>query len=67
MPYVEIEDEIYNGLEDDFKSKLKVYQPEDVTGLKDKANTILSEKKALEVELAQAKADLTCSHNALVA
>jgi len=58
MPYVEISEEIYDGLDDDFKAKLTIYQPEDVSGLKEKANTILGEKKSLEVDLAQARADL---------
>ena len=56
MPYVNISQDIYDGLEDDFKSKLEIYKPEDTTKLKENANKILSEKKSLEVDLAQYKA-----------
>ena len=58
MPYVEIDQEIYDSLEPEFKGKLKLYTPEDTTGLKDKANALLSEKKTLELSLAQSNADL---------
>jgi SMC interacting uncharacterized protein involved in chromosome segregation len=55
--YIEISDDVYNGFDDELKSKLKEYKPEDVTGIKDKANTLLSEKKALEADLAEIKAE----------
>lgn len=56
MPYIKVSEEQLKEFDPD--GKLELYTPEDTTGLKDKANTILGEKKALELELAQAKTDL---------
>jgi len=56
MPYIEVTDEQLR--EFDPEGKLKIYEPEDVTGLKNTANALLGEKKALEAKLAQQDADL---------
>lgn len=58
MPIYDIPQDILDSLADDAKTKLKEYKPEDVTGLKENANRILSEKKELEAKYAQAVADL---------
>jgi HD-GYP domain-containing protein (c-di-GMP phosphodiesterase class II) len=57
MAYVEIDDDLYNSFDDEVKSKLKPYQPEDVSALKENANKILQEKKALEAKYAEAQAE----------
>ena len=57
MAYVEIDDDLYNGFDDELKSKLKPYQPEDVSSLKEHANKLLQEKKALEAKFAEAQAE----------
>lgn len=56
MPYVEIDEALLKEL--DPEGKLKIYEPEDVSGLKNTANALLGEKKALEAKLAQQDADL---------
>lgn len=56
--YIEIDDDIYNGFDDDLKAKLKEYKPEDVTGIKNKANDLLSEVKELKAELASKDAEV---------
>ncbi len=56
--YIEIEDDVYNGFDDDLKGKLKPYKPEDTSGLKNKANELLNEKKALEAQLAESQAEI---------
>lgn len=57
MPYFEISEDELNALPDEVKTKFKSYTPEDVTGLKSKANDLLGEKKALDAALAEAKAE----------
>lgn len=56
--YIEIDDDLYNGFDDELKGQLKPYEPEDTSGLKDKANQLLSEKKTLEAQVAEAQADI---------
>lgn len=56
MPYIEVTDEQLKQFDPD--GKLSIYTPEDTTGLKDKANALLGEKKSLELELVKANADL---------
>lgn len=59
MPYIEVTEEQLK--EFDPEGKLKIYKPEDVSGLKENANSLLREKKTLESDLAAAKADLAAA------
>lgn len=45
MPHFEISEETYNQLDEETRSKFNAYEPEDVEGLKTKANQLLSERK----------------------
>jgi hypothetical protein len=62
MPYIEVSEEQLKAFDPD--GKLKIYEPEDTDGLKKKANDLLGEKKALESELLQSKADLKLAKSA---
>ena len=53
MPIFEIDDETIESLGDEIKAKLSPYTPEDTTGLKDKANKLLKEKKDLQAQIRQ--------------
>jgi hypothetical protein len=53
MPIFEVDDEFLNTLDDSVKSSLKPYEPEDVTGLKNKANQLLAENKSYKAKLAE--------------
>lgn len=55
MPIFEIDEELLNVIPEDAKAKLKPFQPEDVSGLKEKATALLKEKKTLEQQLADLK------------
>lgn len=58
MPYFEISESELNNLPEEVKSKLSPYTPEDTEGLKNKANQLLSEKKAVEAAKAEALAKM---------
>jgi len=45
MPYFEVEQSVIDGLDEDLKGKFAAYTPEDVTGLKNKANEAVNEAK----------------------
>jgi hypothetical protein len=54
----QIPNEILETLDDDIKQKLQAYEPEDTSGLKTKANELLSEKKAADAARAEALAEV---------
>lgn len=59
MPkYFEVPDDFDIESLGDAKDAFKSYQPEDVSGLKNKANTILTEKKAAEARAAELEAKI---------
>lgn len=57
MPFYEMSEEDFNSIDESVRSKAKPYEPEDVSGLKNKANQLLSEKKDAETKLAEALAE----------
>ena len=62
MAFVEIDDETFNSFDDEVKSHFKKFEPEDTTALKENANKILSEKKALEADILELKANIKKSN-----
>jgi len=58
MPYFEVDQSVIDSMEPEAKAKFVAYEPEDVTGLKSKANELLSEVKTLKANSAQLEADL---------
>jgi len=61
MPFYEVDEATIEALEEDVRAKFKSYEPEDVTGLKNKANELLNQVKTIEAEKTQLTADLKTS------
>lgn len=57
MPLVNISDELFNSLDDEMKSKLEIYEPEDTAALKANSDKLLSELKQAQADLLQEKAN----------
>ena len=58
MALFEVEQSVLDGLEEDVKAKFAVYEPEDVSGLKNKANEAVNKEKEVKAELLAVKAEL---------
>lgn len=58
MPYFEVDQSVIDGLEDEVKAKFASYEPEDVSGLKNKANEAVNEAKTAKSEVKKLQADL---------
>lgn len=56
--YLELPDDFDFEQLGELKDKVKPFEPEDVSGLKNSANKLLSEKKAMEAQLAEAQAEI---------
>lgn len=50
MPYFEVDQAVIDGLDEEVKAKFAAYEPEDVSGLKTKANEALNEAKTAKAE-----------------
>ena len=57
MPYFEIDDSTLEGLNEDIKQNFKKFEPEDTSGLKNKANELLSENKKKDAAFAELQAE----------
>ena len=61
MPIFEVSQETLDSLPDEIKTSLQAYEPEDTSGLKNKANELLSEKKKADAKAAELEAQLAAT------
>jgi len=58
VPYFEIDQAAFDGLDEAVKGGFKPYEPEDVTGLKNKANEAVNEVKTAKARIKELDAEL---------
>ena len=58
MALFEVDQTVIDGMEDDVKAKFAVYTPEDVSGLKNKANEAINKEKTAKAEVKRLEGEL---------